>query len=1010
MAACLFGADSAVVREGGPATAVADCHHFFDAALAGRESPTGLRLPPVTLPPPSAALNRTSSPVLRPALSPHPPDSMAGSARRERRERTRGLLAAATHNGGCGRSLQVAPTSVKSLPRLTPAPMLRRPPATCSVDPPPAEPENDQSFDADGFDSLLVTLRQVVQTLSKDRTLGQVWDTVSRGLLNFADAPDAKRLSQNLTALLMRSGVSTDCVSTTTRRCPWVCASLSQLLGFLARAQPDLTSLCEIVLDAVNHMLFSKPPPRQTLAGGSGSADPPVPLMLHRSTESERLLVAPFRGRAPFFEVSRILHVRLHGQGGELANIVSQREKQLLAMDKVAEWWRKMHLGACFRSWRDVRRRDRVMHEHTAAKVHLAEMHRRLARREQESATALRKLQLQIIRSENELKAAKEAMGEVLDLRVRLKQEKVAAEKLAAGLSDRVAAAVADAVRQREEVEGKLDHLGQLMEAMLWRLDPDEETESRAQADAVRQLQHDSGLPPHAVLLKWAQRMISRNTQALLATSTTVPTIPDFVRGGEHAVRALWALLSAVFPSSVTIEELRKEFTDSDGYASAARLVKRCGAVGVVTGVRPEDIADGSVVAEGRLALTAALFRRWIVTPPCGPFALPSRMLPSQDAPIRTHWSAADSSTAFDELVAKAESAFSESTLRRHALAADMLRETERQMIRVLRAGEGAALSVDEEEDLQSFDLPRGAAEFLDAQGDGVREQVSFAMRDHYRKLRRIFYHYATLDRKLAVDDLWRMLSDARIPGESCSRRAIMDVCEEADEDRDSAEPRLAPGGWIGALARIAVIRYPDGPVPQRVERLLTDNIVRHCSGSEANEFRALVYQPSVQIVVGAHRPLLKKIFRHYAVNGWKINPAGRTAMGTLRGRVEEETPADLRRGSRNLSGWSGSPTSPASPRKSGKWFKGVQELDKEDFLLLVAEARIRDNVCTVQVVDDMLAHFGAGAQLMYHQFVEMICGLAVYKYPAPHQPLSRKVDEFVKVWLVGKLQDKVKL
>eukprot|EP00756_Hemistasia_phaeocysticola_P004924 Hpha_TRINITY_DN13078_c0_g1::TRINITY_DN13078_c0_g1_i2::g.69173::m.69173 len=1029
LVACLFDEKGGAVREGGSSSAVEDCKKFFTSAVFSSVAGYSIRkgTPPARRMSPRAGSlhfphfvdGREATPQQQhSAFIPAPPAP--------KRPATFSGVRGPLYPRGGGDS----PTTLPPMPRSREA----------------VSPRAEESR---SFERVSRELRKVMQIeaseAAKDGDMGVAWAGVSRTLVNYAGAPDAKGLAEQLTSILDKAQIyATPTPHPDTKKCPWVCAALEQLLALLCRYHTELTDVCERVLSNTIAMVLARPPPNRPLRHTAteekgkrrpsqsprrksgvgneevGNGGQPVSILKADSKEVRRAAVAPYRARPPFFEVVNRLQQKLHVKGDALEELtIAQRAKRLKVVGKVAMWWEVAYLRVVFKAWRGLKDQENI-------EVIKQELHDKVAaaKKDQramaiENAQRFRSVMKHQQQTEARLKKALEEGDSVLELRGRLFAQKKQFESLEKNIKERIFEETTKERAARKAAVEAMDGMRHALQSLLLSIDsPRDRIHRHALKDVVMLPFTETEIPLHRRLLKWAQQMISHHVRD--KGGSAIPGLLDFVRGGEIAIQALWTLLAAIHPGEMDEElDFRGEDTFASAermYKSAERLLEKSKEFGVITGAVAADLVDGATAAEGRLSFVAALFWRFCLTPNWPSEETEAELELRREEPLAP--------TVLIERAGK----YTTDVKEWKPVAAETMEEVLRKLLRHLRSGEGASLSMEEEADKPLYTLPQDTIDLLTHYG--ALEAVQDLLMDNFRRLRRIYLHYAGQNGQMGVDEFWRMFVDARVPGDASTRRAVADIVEGASPSPDisDSERKMLPGEWLGACVQFATGHFENIPVTQRVAKFIAEHIVLYCSGSERGEFRQQVYHSSVQNVLVQHRPALKKIFRHYVQAKVARSQVNALVPGDDRPMLRSPTPSfkpPSNRSNRSVGDLKSDRSDSPAPRsehsahrlsmaamtvRSTSRLVQSRELEREEFMLMIGEARIRDSVCTIPVVEDLFYHFGAGSSLIYHQFVELICGLAVFKYPAPHHPLSRKVDEFIRTWLVGRLQERIRL
>ena len=242
---------------------------------------------------------------------------------------------------------------------------------------------------------------------------------------------------------------------------------------------------------------------------------------------------------------------------------------------------------------------------------------------------------------------------------------------------------------------------------------------------------------------------------------------------------------------------------------------------------------------------------------------------------------------------------------------------------------------------------------------------VKEILNKNFRKLRKVFRYYAVgkhegPDATMSLDEFWRMINDSKVIDKGFTREMVRNAFKQANTQ--TADKTLDPDEWITALLSIAGAKQKkntSSSISDKLQVLLERYILMYCCGAETHEFKAAIYQPAVQEVVVSHKIKLKKIFKHYS-----------------------------------------------SLNEKHKQQQADNEMSYSEIAQLVRDINAFDVVCTHQALEQMHTTLHGdhtsreGSGLLYHEFTEMVCGLAAFKFPAPYIPLYMKVERFVETWL----------
>lgn len=205
------------------------------------------------------------------------------------------------------------------------------------------------------------------------------------------------------------------------------------------------------------------------------------------------------------------------------------------------------------------------------------------------------------------------------------------------------------------------------------------------------------------------------------------------------------------------------------------------------------------------------------------------------------------------------------------------------------------------------------------------------------------------------------------------------------DPGDEPVDTELDGGEWVVAIWRISHDKFKNMHSPtDRFHQLMERHLFMYCD-SETDEFKQQIYTPGAQELLLHNRAKLKKVFKHYAT----LDQQG------------AGTGIPPRRN-----------TTPEKGTKGGS----VSELSHGEFRQMAKEAQVLDSTCTFAQLDAMFAALQGdlcvrgGAGMLYHEFLEALCGLAVFKFPMPTLPLQLKLRSFFEKFLYPNLKSAVGL
>lgn len=196
-----------------------------------------------------------------------------------------------------------------------------------------------------------------------------------------------------------------------------------------------------------------------------------------------------------------------------------------------------------------------------------------------------------------------------------------------------------------------------------------------------------------------------------------------------------------------------------------------------------------------------------------------------------------------------------------------------------------------------------------------------------------------------------------------------------AAEDTDR---ELSASEFAECLVRIADVRSQQGPISDRLERLLEHDIRPRALQSDMDRFRREINAQPVRAVFAKHRSKLQKVFRFYASYDVRTDAAK----------------------------------------------KHVSTMNFAEFLAMIKDAGMMDASLNQgrlmqvfgNVQQDLLATqaeeqepLDSTSELVYMEFLEALCALSVYRFPDPYMPLAQKVDQLCTQSIFARLAKTVR-
>eukprot|EP01065_Artemidia_motanka_P038455 TRINITY_DN47306_c0_g1_i1.p1 TRINITY_DN47306_c0_g1~~TRINITY_DN47306_c0_g1_i1.p1 ORF type:complete len:989 (+),score=309.47 TRINITY_DN47306_c0_g1_i1:48-2969(+) len=865
------------------------------------------------------------------------------------------------------------PTIVQAAPAAHPVRAAPGPPDSARGD----LADADIDHDAQGFDKLQRTLGWVVAKVEESRkrhggrrsgtTLSEAWDEVSHWLARYFDDAEVTASAQCISDIIVGSKSDTASFSQPCNPQAYhACMGLEHLLRAAVRAHPGLAPLATMIREDLHACLYCTSAPV-----------PPAPFGGDEVVLAPKQLLAPFQGRRTYFQAVRMLSKRLGAQKGDMMAAGQMHSRAVGGVERVALYWKRHLTGVILRGWRTHILRTK---EQAAAREVAAELQRVKAELAQVQQDALRR----IAAAEHRRKKAEEQHA-------KLKHETDALTNATLSERDKVQ-------KYQQEISDLREQLLQVQEEVRTRrLEAAEEFRQLANALKVAQKmlvgstfekeqrkRVKSLLDRPAVdsqsLMDWVNLCITeemKDRKIRGAPDTAELFLSDFCQGAR-AVRTYWVVLAFMSPYHVKDDELRKALRGHDMILIAERLLLKLEEMGIATTVRREDLV-GDSNPEQHEVFVSELFSRFSGAAKGtvefrGREQRASSLIPEDDD--EPHPTAQELVQSVREDNAATAVWF--------GVANKIQKTVWNRVSDVMKTGNSATLSAAEQKDYPAYTELRGGGEAVTDLFDedeeapqGMQQEVAEVeelLQRFYRKLRKVFAFYAGMDGSkgnLSLDEFWRMVSDARIADKTFTREALRKIFTVLGSTALPSEPGEAVGSldpemWIAALLRIATAKFKKslGTTADKLRLLLEKHLLMYCCGGEGDDFKQQMYQSTVQEILARNKPKLKKIFKHYS-----------------------------------------------SQDKQG-FTQEVHEMSQQDFMRMIREINALDATLTFHALEAMFRQMlnETTTNMLYHEFLEAVCGVAVYKFPNPFTPLPQKLHSFLEQWMFPQLSRKIKI
>eukprot|EP01062_Namystynia_karyoxenos_P041066 TRINITY_DN2988_c0_g2_i2.p1 TRINITY_DN2988_c0_g2~~TRINITY_DN2988_c0_g2_i2.p1 ORF type:complete len:951 (+),score=360.58 TRINITY_DN2988_c0_g2_i2:1658-4510(+) len=858
-----------------------------------------------------------------------------------------------------------------------------------------AAPPDDS---ASGFAHLVRTLRRLLPSV-RGNGLGEKWRAVGDWCSRYEEDLDAAAVA-DASSFILGGGLAPTSPTrgagspggTRRRIIAAACTSLDLIFAFLARAHPLLAPAAREVRKVLLNSCFSGP---------DAAAPAPVPAIwkLRKRDASEMndaLVVArqSYEGRHPLGPMVDALKSKLGAVAGDVESQASQIDKLMAVMYRGIGFWQNQLLKRLLRGWRAYMRFERA----AARDRHAADRAARRVKEEaqqqaaKKQAQALAELQEDFQgKLEHMDQAMKKMRQEVEESRRRAVTAERHAEELELrfeGERKQLQLRVEDLVAQREEWrEAALAVFHQHSFVPAWEKYRQDDLEQFAVVLGVPH-RHDrpeqSAKPVDRQLLDWVNAMIAlcrpEDSDRLHAES--------FMHGQHKLIDPYVVVMHCMAPELVSKEIVDQQLACNSDLLKAQMFLNAARLFGLDLPVEAAELVNPTSTPQ-HVLIVCLLFHRFADSglasacgmPPCVPpadFKPPKLPMPQTPADISVEMEKAKRN------IQKWRCAGA----RALSLAVEvMLAKIQNKDSRIVSEQERAQLAMFvhdalNEESLQRISdlLPR-EPEPLKAEVDALRE----VLLDSYRALRKVYIYYSTsdsraADQEISPDEMWKLVTDAKVTNakQGFSRVVIDDLNRKVLGNIPGGKvPLLNPTNYTIFLFRLADYRYPakgvnaTKPLSARLRLLLERHVLRHCNYVDIDDFRDEVYSVPVQAVISSRQDLVLATFNAYSKAAGPISFISKTRE--LRMAIGDFCEVV---GAMNII-------------DGGLSFDAVRHV----FL------KIRDFECDSEpTVGEWTA--------TYHEYVECLCCIAVYKFPAPFLPLARRLSRFFEMHFVPAFAD----
>ena len=187
------------------------------------------------------------------------------------------------------------------------------------------------------------------------------------------------------------------------------------------------------------------------------------------------------------------------------------------------------------------------------------------------------------------------------------------------------------------------------------------------------------------------------------------------------------------------------------------------------------------------------------------------------------------------------------------------------------------------------------------------RREVEQILLNHFEDLNKIFQHYAAGDSKgaateMSLSEFWEIVKDCDMTKSSADasslkkdtinkiyqRAASLEALDTGkDADVRLSDIEISPDGFINTLIEVSIRKFRKAPSwSQRLELLITKNILPKACRTNTDSFRKDVSQDDVQAIFRKYAARLRAVFQYYA------NQTKRRAAKSANDKAEDEESA----------------------------------------------------------------------------------------------------------------------
>lgn len=257
---------------------------------------------------------------------------------------------------------------------------------------------------------------------------------------------------------------------------------------------------------------------------------------------------------------------------------------------------------------------------------------------------------------------------------------------------------------------------------------------------------------------------------------------------------------------------------------------------------------------------------------------------------------------------------------------------------------------------------------------------------------------------------------------EKAHTTAEHDDAEKTNEEQDqedgeasatssgSSRPVLSQAGLFEAFIRLGALKYHQlHSVPDRLRRILENDVLPHACRLKLDEFRAVLSRDRVKNVFATHKLPLQAIFQHFAKDQDDTAETNKTSTVATRGKLMNragfmrmaQDAQIIASGDRDTAGGT---TGAATQVESESPSAGVPVVWRG---LSLNEFHLSSLIAHVLRLPESATR--AEFDMSYQEFLECLGAIAVQKDPNPYQPIQVKIDNFLTHMLMPTMRKSIR-